>query len=63
MFPAPPRPEENLVLVRGIWPPKREAGPRADVGLLVFGALKVLPAPPRPEWMYLPADGCGSVIW
>ncbi len=63
MFPAPPRPLANLELDFGspVW--KREAGPRAVEPLLVFGALKVFPAPPRPEWTYLPGCGCGSVIW
>ena len=62
MFPAPPRPLENLEVDFGRPVSKREAGPRAEVPLLVLGALKVFPAPPRPEWTYLPGCGCGSVI-
>jgi len=62
MFPAPPLPAENLEDEDGMLEPKRDAGPRAELGEVVAGALKVFPAPPRPEWMYLPADGCGSVI-
>jgi len=49
MFPAPPRPLLNLELVCGRPVSKREAGPRAVVPEVVFGALKALPAPPRPE--------------
>lgn len=51
MLPAPPRPLENLVEVSGRPREKREAGPRALLPLVVGGALNVLPAPPRPEWM------------
>lgn len=51
MFPAPPRPPENLAAEGGNPCVKREAGPWARVGEVVFGALKWLPAPPRPECM------------
>jgi len=51
MLPAPPRPAAYLVLVCGSLEPKREAGPKAVVASVVFGVLKVLPAPPRPECM------------
>ena len=62
MFPAPPRPLLNLLEVWGRPFSKWEAGPEAVRGLEVLGALKVLPAPPRPEWMYLWAVGWGSVM-
>lgn len=61
MLPAPPRPEENLEAPCGRPSSKREAGPRAVAPEEVLGALKVLPAPPRPEWMNLLAVGWGSV--
>ena len=57
MLPAPPRPEENLWVDVGMTPPKREAGPRAVAPSVVLGALKVLPWPPRPAWMYLVVVG------
>lgn len=51
MLPAPPRPELNFELVWGRPVVKREAGPEAVAPSVVLGALKVLPAPPRPLWM------------
>jgi len=57
MLPAPPRPDENLDAPWGRPRSKREAGPRAVAPDEVFGALKVFPAPPRPEWMNLLAVG------
>jgi membrane protein DedA with SNARE-associated domain len=49
MFPAPPLPLANLLLVAGRLCSKREAGPVAMLPVVVFGALTKLPAPPRPE--------------
>jgi len=63
MFPAPPRPLLNLEPALERLVSTRAAGPRAVVPFDVLGALKVFPAPPRPEWMNLPGCGCGSVIW
>jgi hypothetical protein len=63
IFPAPPLPLANLLLLAGRPCSKREAGPVAMLPVVVFGALKVLPAPPRPECAYFATDGCGSVIW
>ena len=57
MLPAPPLPLLNLELDLGRPVSKREAGPRAVGPELVTGALKRLPAPPRPEWIYLLAVG------
>lgn len=61
MFPAPPRPLLNLEADCGSPASKSEAGPRALAPEVVFGALKVFPAPPRPAWMNLLAVGWGSV--
>jgi hypothetical protein len=43
----------------------RDAGPVA-VGpkVISVGLTRMaLPAPPRPEYMKLEADGCGSLMW
>lgn len=59
MFPAPPRPLLNLEEVSGRPREKRDAGPRALLPSVVLGALKVFPAPPRPEWMNEDVETCG----
>lgn len=51
MLPAPPLPLLNLMLVSGRPASKRDAGACVVRPVLDLGALKVLPAPPRPEWM------------
>ena len=61
MLPAPPRPVLNLELACGSPVSKRDAGPLAVLPLEIFDALKVFPAPPRPECTYLLTLGCGSV--
>ena len=63
MFPAPPRPLENLDDEDEAGRPvsKKEAGPRAVLPSLVLGARKVFPAPPRPLWTYFLTVGWGSV--
>jgi hypothetical protein len=49
MFQESPQPLLYLELVCGKLASKSDAGPRAVLPLEVFGALKVFPAPPRPE--------------